>query len=476
MANSYPWRDVRFSGSMVMLATLEDPARSLCWVAPVAEGSELATEDPLALDYIAQQVGLMLLPALTTRTGRAQAFAMVLYGLWLVEQAIAEYGEPATDESRRSLFERWERFWALATLEYRGGELARGDEDAMRGVRGAIAAWRAGNGALPLDFALISRQQELGNLGAYLSPLRRAGLVIDGTLRPSPAALDIIDAFWDEAENKHRGRYTDYAMLALERRRTKIERTNAGLTLGRVGKASRLTSLVARKRALQQRRLYEALFERARDPSTLAVSALVEAAARAGVMAPRELLDGAIADRFGALDSSLRDLLLTAIRFGDAMQALLRAFDRVYASLAAAGWTAPTAKISSEALDAATMVELRAVCRALLDAPRANELRALPMHGGACMRLAEQLAVADAATALEALLSYHAAVQRDRRRGGGWIRGEAGTLMLVVTSYTARPDADRFPSYKLDTVRSLLVDTGRIALEAAPAEEEEVEP
>jgi hypothetical protein len=456
---------------MVVLATLEDPERSLCWVSPVAESSELATEDPLALDYIAQQVGLLLLPALTTRTSRAQAFAMVLYGLSLAERAIGEYGEPATDESRRVLFERWERFWALATMEYRGGELPRGDRDAMRGVRGARAAWRSGSGPLPLDFPLISRQQELGNLGAYLSPLRRAGLVIDGTLRPSPAALDIIDGFWDEADNKHRGRYDDYAMLALDRSQTKLERTNANLTLGRVGKASRLTSLVERGRKDQQRRLSEALFERARDPSTLAVSVLVEAATNAGVVEPRELLDGAIAGRFGATAGPLRDLLVTALLFGDAMQALLTAFDRVYANVHAAGWTAPAAKVVSEALDAATLSGLRATCRALLDAPRATELRGLPMHGAACMRLAEELVTADGATALEALLGYHAAVQRDRRRGNGWIRAEADKLVLVVTSYTARPDAVRFPPFKLDTVRSLLVDVGRLAPEAAPAPE-----
>lgn len=152
-------------GEMVVLASLGGPGRSLCWVAPAAEGSELATEDPLALDYVAQQVGLMMLPTLTTRSSRAQAFAMVLYGLDLAERAIRRSGAPATDDSRRGLFERWERFWALATIEYRDGGLARGDEDAMRGVRGASAAWRSGSAALPLDFPLISRQQELGNLG-----------------------------------------------------------------------------------------------------------------------------------------------------------------------------------------------------------------------------------------------------------------------------------------------------------------------
>lgn len=457
---------------MVVLATLEDPARSLCWTAPVAEGSELATEDPLALDYISQQVGLMLFPGLTTRTGRAQAFAMVLYGLHLAERAIAEHGAPATDESRRALFERWERFWALATLEHRHGELARGDGDAMRGVRGATAAWRPGEGPLPLDFPLISRQQELGNLGAYLSSLRRAGLVVDGTLRPSPAALDIIDAFWDEADNKRRGQYADYALLALDRRRTKIERAHpSGLRLARVGEMSRLTSLVARRRRAQQQRLYEALFSRARDPSTLAASALVEAAARAGTASARELLVGALAGRLGAVAAPLRELLVTALRLGDAMQALLGAFDRVYASVRAAGWTAPAARVVSEALDPAALAALRAACRELLAAPRASALRALPMHGAACMRLAEELASADAAAALDALLGYHAAVQRDRRRGGGWIRSEAGSLMLLVTSYTERPDADRFPSYKLDTARSLLVDTGRLASESAESAE-----
>jgi hypothetical protein len=105
---------------MAVLATLADPGRSLCWVAPVVEDSELAAEDPLALDYIAQQVGILLLPALTTRSTRAQAFAMVLYGLWLAEQAITTYEAPATDEVRRVLFERWERFWAHIPAVRRG--------------------------------------------------------------------------------------------------------------------------------------------------------------------------------------------------------------------------------------------------------------------------------------------------------------------------------------------------------------------
>jgi hypothetical protein len=66
-------------------------------------------------------------------------------------------------------------------------------------------------------------------------------------------------------------------------------------------------------------------------------------------------------------------------------------------------------------------------------------------------------------------------VQRERRRGEGWIRSERGTLVLLVTSYTARPQAQRFPSYKLDTVRRLLIDTGRLPSDRESASSSTIE-
>lgn len=447
---------------MVVLATLGDPESSLCWVAPVGEDSELATEDPLALDYLAQQVGLSLLPTLTSRSGRAQAYAMVLYGLHLVETALRRGVVAPTDERRRALFERWERFWALATLEYREGELPRGDPDTMRGVRGAKRAWRPGSAPLPLDYAMISRQQELGNLGAYLSPLRRGGLIVEGTLRPSPAALEIIDAFWDEAENSHRGRYEEYALRALEPDRKAIERSHSTLTLAKVGEMSRLSSLVERKRARQQRRIYELLFLRARDPSTLLVSKLVEAAAQREVDDSRELLEGAIDGRFGAVSEGLREQLLLALRFGEVMDALLGAFDRVYACLHDEGSVASLVKVASAAMGEEDLAELRRACAALAQTPQLRLLRELPAHGAACVRLVHALSSADAVTALATLLRYHGEVQRERLRGKGWIELQGERLLLKVSTYTAAPAAERFPPLKLPTVRSLLVDTGRL--------------
>lgn len=451
---------------MPMLKPLENPVEDLCWVAPSAERPELTSEDPLALDYVSQQVGLWGLPTLTTRSGRAQAYAMVLYGLQLVERAIEHYAYPATDEVRRELFERWERFWALATLEFREGQLPRGDWDVMRGVRGVRGVWHSGAAELPLDFQLISRQQELGNLGAYLAPLRRSGLVIEGSLRPGPGALALIDAFWDEpSENKHRGRYEEYALLALDRKQAYIARTHGRLTLAQVGRFSRLTSLVERERTAQQHRLFEALFVHARDTHTFAMSQLVEAAAKAGVFASRDILDAALEGRLGRFSDELMALLLTARRFGDVMQELVGAFDRVYACLEGAGWVAPRERIAREAFDARTLGTLSGVCKALLSSPRVSEIRRLPMHGAACLRLVESLVEVDSLAALDLLLAYHSDVQRERRRGEGWIRNEAGKLLLVVTSYTARPDAARFPSFKLDVVRTLLTDLGRLPMD-----------
>jgi hypothetical protein len=457
----------------LLFRALEHPHRALYWTAPASEGSELTTEDPLALDYVAQQLGLVLLPTLTTRSSRAQAFAMVLYGLALVERAIVHYGYPATDEMRRELFERWERFWALASFESRGGQIPRGDWDTMRGVRGARAAWKPGGDKLPLDFPLISRQQELGNLGAFLAPLRRAGLVLEGTLRPGPAALEIIESFWDEPDqNRHRARYDEYALLALDRTRTKIDRSNGSLTLARVGERSRLTVLNTAQRTAQQRRLFDALFEHAPDPFTRAVVALVEAAARAGVVESRDVLRGAFKGQYGPLDPGLRDLVDTAIRLGDAVQTLIAAFDRVYLAVDQGGWVVPRAKVVTDAFSPEQLTALHHACTRLLAAPAVREIRRMPMHGAALLRLAEELSEADAPTALDQLLAYHALVQRDRRRGAGWIRDEGDRLVLVVTSYTARPTAVRFPSFKLDVVRTLLSDLGRLPLVGVEGGEE----
>lgn len=437
--------------------------QSFFWSAPVSD-SEFTAEDPLALDYVAQQVGLMLLPTLTTRSSRAQAYAMVLYGLHLAGRALEVYGLPDDDEMRRRLFERWERFWALATLESRNGRVERGDPDAMRGVRGAKRAWFDGDKPLPLDFPLISRQLELGSLGAYLSPLRLSRLVIPGSLRLSAAADQIVESFWGEpAEGARSGRYEEYALQALELDRNKIERKHSSLTLRKVGERSRLTCLVGKNgRPEQQARLYEALITSCRDATTVPISQLVEASARDGVNAPRAILDGALASRWGSYDPHLLELLTLARRFGDVMDHVLRLFDRVYTGLSHAGWQAPRARIAASALPEPSLIALRRVISLLLEAPQLQRLRGLPAHGGSFIRFLEGAREASADHVVELLLALHLRVQKERRRGEAWIGDQGGALTLHLTTFTARPETDRFPGLRLGVVRQLLMDCGRL--------------
>lgn len=70
---------------MTILQVLKTIPKELFWSAPLASDSDFTAEDPLALDYLAQQVGLWLFQGFTTRTGRAQNYAVVLYGLSLAD-------------------------------------------------------------------------------------------------------------------------------------------------------------------------------------------------------------------------------------------------------------------------------------------------------------------------------------------------------------------------------------------------------
>ncbi|PRP94898.1 hypothetical protein ENSA7_77210 [Enhygromyxa salina] len=447
-----------------MLLTQKTLPKTLYWSAPLDLDSDFTPEDPLAFDYLGQQVGLWLFEGFTTRTSRAQNYAVVIYGLHLAELACQRYDIPSDDVSRTKLFERWERFWALATLESHGRSLGRGHADGMRGIRGATRAWFDGARPLRLDYSLISRQSELGSLGAYLSSLRTYKLVVPGTLRPSLAARTIIDAFWDEPDqNQAVGQYQEYALRALDPKRLTIERKHGRISLAKVGKMSRLSSLTERGRKAQQDRLWQALFLNARDGTTLSLAHQLIAARRDGVDASAELLEGMLEGRWGPLDPPLRDLVQTAIAFGRFAQLVLDRFASAYAFINDHNWVADFAATASAAFPAAQMDELRAACREVLDAPASARFRRLVFHGPPMMQLVVELSVADSSTALDRLLAFHRAVQQSRRGGGSWIRRQDDKLILQATNYTGYRTRAQFPEFKLGVVQRLLHDLGRLS-------------
>jgi hypothetical protein len=444
------------------LQILDLPPGGLFWSAPLGVDSDFTAEDPLALDYLAQQVGLWLFRGFTTRTARAQNYAVVAYGLRLAEKAVDRYGYPGDDETRTRLFERWERFWALATLECRGGQLARGDEDAMRGVRGATRAWFPGTGPLPLDFPLISRQNELGGLGAYLSSLRYYGLVFSGSLRVTPTAHPLLEAFWGEkGERDLAGQYEDYALEALDLGTSKVKRQRGRLTLAGVGKASRLSSLLRRSRTTQQTRLWEILFLGARDGSTLPIAERLIAGYEAGVVEPEAFCERALAGQWGALPHAVAAKMTVALAFGRAARELLARFDRAYGYVDQHGWVADIDSVAGASFPGGEMRVLRSACAAVLDASESGQFRKLQFHGPDFLMLLAKLIEAGPRTCLEMLLQFHRAVQRTRRGGGAWLREDHDKLVRQVPYNGYKSDA-AFPSFKLNVVGQLLRDLGRL--------------
>ncbi len=444
-----------------MLAPLTRPESALFWAASLDQSTEFTPEDPLALDYLSQQVGLWLFANLTTRTSRAQNYAVVLYGLNLADKAIAEYHLPADDETREKLFERWERFWALAVLEFRQGELSRGDPDAMRGVLGVKRHWRKGTGPLGLDFKLISRQSELGSLGAYLSSLRAYHLVLPGTLKVGPAGRDIVEAFWDEADNHRTASYEAYALRALELEASQIDRKHAGISLERVGERSRLTVLGELGRRQQQARLWTALFERAQD-YTLTLAGFLRSASKAGLEEPRAFLDAALRQKWGTLEPELHEQLEVALRFGDVRSELLSRFDAVYGHVWDSGWKARRTEAVASAFPKAALTSLQTACQALHDVAGKRRFQSLEVHGKAFLQLVDFLRTAGASDAFEAIFRFHRDVQRSRRGGGSWLREENDQLVIGLASYTGFRLAPGFPSFKFNVVRQLMSDLGKL--------------
>jgi hypothetical protein len=78
------------------------------------------------------------------------------------------------------------------------------------------------------------------------------------------------------------------------------------------------------------------------------------------------------------------------------------------------------------------------------------------------MLLLQNLIASGPSESLQHLLSFHRTVQRSRRGGGSWLQEEQGKLVLQVASYTGYRTPADFPGFKLNVVRQLLWDLGRL--------------
>lgn len=338
--------------------------------------------------------------------------------------------------------------------------MERGDPDGMRGVRGAQAAWFGGARALRLDYPLISRQVELGGLGAYLSSLREYGLVFKGTLRVTPLAKPIVDSFWSSKTKSSGNRYEKYALKALDLERRTIPRAVSGLSLKRVGDHSRLTAI--KKRPNQQERLWRILFAQAKDGSTLPISQQLVGADNDGEVFTEPILRGILRNKWGEVDATVKQKVRAAIAFGRLSTHLLCCFDRAYGYVDSHGWIADVRNVASTAFPESDLVTTRKLCSAVQKAAGCRKFGELKFHGPQFLSLVNKLMNADPTEALEHLLAFHMAVQRARRGSGAWFRREKDKLVMQVAGYGGFRKEQHFPSFKLNVARRLLEDLGRL--------------
>ncbi|HEX7316127.1 MAG TPA: hypothetical protein VF297_19630 [Pyrinomonadaceae bacterium] len=438
------------------------------WSSSLSPASEFVAEDPLALDYVAQQIGLWLLPGLTTRTSRAGYYPMVLYGLTLAEEAVDRFGLPKRDAFIQELFERWERFWAIAVGRLHRGRIPSEDGDAMRGINGAKRAARSSPGErVPIDYKLIERQTELAALGAYLSSLRFYELVQEGTLVPTKLGRDLASLFWGDGGHPLQGSFREYALKAMEPSRKTLPARHGTFMIERVGELSRLG--VIRKRPKLQQTLWQAFFaapsRKASPDHTPELAGLLISTSQEGVTSPKEIMVGATRGRWGeTIGADLRRLLKLAVVFENFAAWARATFDGVYRRVHDACYILSRERLTAEALPAEICARGARLAARLIEHPSAAKLAGLPAHGAGLLRLASACVSASPEMILESLLAFHQRVQTDRRHTGGWLRAEEDKIVADLTGYTAaRASAVGWThDFKLGALRSLLRDLGRV--------------
>jgi hypothetical protein len=435
---------------------------NIFWTSPLEISFDFTPEDPLALDYIAQQIGLWLFPGLTSRTSRAGYYPMVIYGLKLCEDAIEKYGLSRRDRAILDLFEIWERFWALAITHYHYGEVP--SEDVMRGVRGVSRAYDNMRSSLSLNYTLLSRQLELGALGAYLSSLRHYRLIEQGGYRPTPLGLEIADSFWFEMdENIQKKVYHSFALKAMDPKRKSIPEKFGILTLRGLGKMSRLSRI--RDRSKMQTRFWNILFQENRDGTTLPLTKVIVEANRKDVTDAKEILGGILGKRWKTpIEPDLMNLVDLAYHCGELMSTLRFLFDNLFKTAVEHGYVINAKEIIPIWLTPKRTKNLNRKIKNLVNSPSFSRLASLPMHGAAFIKFLRQISRSQPKVILAELVRLHDLIQRERTRGRGWLKIQDGKVIVELTSYRAWKDTDEkwMNDFRIGPLRSILADLGKI--------------
>jgi len=162
---------IKFNGRYRLMVS------TLSWTKYGPLEDETSILDPLAFDYFAQLLGNVVLPSFTTRTSRARYYSMVCYGIYISNIYLQKKGKIYYEKDVLDAFKLYEKYWARAIVEHYDGKLYErdGKERELRGKRGALRAYN--DKTVSLNFRFLTRQLELGGLGAYRSSLEDLELI-----------------------------------------------------------------------------------------------------------------------------------------------------------------------------------------------------------------------------------------------------------------------------------------------------------
>ena len=439
---------------------------TIYWTEPRLPDGDFSPEDPLAIDYLGQQIGNWLWPGFTTRTSRAAYYLMVAYGLRICVTLAERHQLPRTDDTIRSQFERWEKLWALGICESFGGNIP--PQDTVRGQRGTVRHYRESRVQPRFDFKLLSRQLELGGLGAYQTSLRTHELVFKDRLRPTPLGAELANMMWEDVPSTRHAEREAFVLAALEPGAQEVCKRHGRVTLASFGNDCRLSRILHRP-ALQEF-LWKRLFSSHPPPRKLGhiqmIAERLQAAHEDGVIDAAELLRGLLEERWGPLETGPLGTVRIAVAFGDLSASLRAGFDRAYQAVHDGGFSLPWAEVASAAFPEVSLGLLRerhAVCTHLADA--STRLSSDTRHGSTFVRTMAGMSTATPSSALASVLSLHNSIQKDRQKTSGWLRRDDGHVLLEMGGYGSwHTDDERWVlEYKTSAMHSMLRDLGKIS-------------
>lgn len=153
----------------------------LGWTRPVDLRNSRVTGDPLGVRAWANDVAAVLVPGLSNRNNRIQAFGLLCAGL----KAAGSTAVAATDVGARELWLRMERLWVLAQL----AREADGPDLGWPGTRQARVILSRHDDRVSLTEPLLGAQLAAGIWGGYRRAASTFGLCAGAGTTPAGCAL-----------------------------------------------------------------------------------------------------------------------------------------------------------------------------------------------------------------------------------------------------------------------------------------------